>query len=347
MRRLVLAMLAVILLITAGMPVKMQADYTEETGTKVVVNGRTLNLDRELLSVDGMVLVPAVDVFSYLGAEVDWYGKSGTAAIRENGTVISMRIGSTRAVVNGKLVHAEAAPTLIKGKVMVPVKFVAEALKATVAWDSEKHAVTITRKTEGTDPSRALDSQGRQYVVVVDPGHGGDDPGAVSEGVKEKTINLDIALRLKKLLEGEGIRVYMTRTSDVYVGLYERSGLANRLDAHLFLSIHNNAHSDTSIKGSMTLYNPYYKAQTKGDMNSKKFAVIVQNEITSQLGTKDKGIIERPELAVLRTAEVPTVLAEVAYMTNTSELGRLKTSAFRQQAAEALKDSVIKALHEM
>lgn len=177
----------------------------------------------------------------------------------------------------------------------------------------------------------------KNYVVVVDAGHGGKDTGAVSGGVREKDLNLDVAKRLDALLQEEGIQTYMTRTDDSFVELYDRSGLANLVKADLLVSIHHNAGS-SKVSGTMNLY---YPAE---DGKGKRIATIFQQELTAALETKNQGVIARPNLAVLRTSNMPAVLVEIGYMTNKEELGRLQTEAFRQRAATALKEAVIKSL---
>jgi len=186
----------------------------------------------------------------------------------------------------------------------------------------------------------------KQYTVVVDAGHGGYETGAVSRGVKEKDLNLDTARRLVDLLKKNGIKTYMTRNSDTDVGLYERSGLANKLKADLFVSIHNNAEGNSSRSGTMTLYYPA-SGPTKGNLSGKRLATLVQRELVAKLGTNNLGIIPRPNLVVLRETDMPAVIAELGYMTNKAELGRLKTAQFKQNAVEALKNAILKALKEI
>lgn len=134
----------------------------------------------------------------------------------------------------------------------------------------------------------------------------------------------------------------MTREEDVYVGLYERAYIANDMNATLFVSIHNNAYY-SKYKGTETLYYP-----TKGSgFNSKRFAQIVQAELINALGTNNRGIVERPNLVVLKATKMPAVLAEIAFMTNSDDLAKLKTEEFRQKAAQALCDAILKALDEV
>jgi N-acetylmuramoyl-L-alanine amidase len=227
---------------------------------------------------------------------------------------------------------------------MVPVRFVSEAFKTGVHWNGANNTIYLG-KYDGTEK---LTSKGetfkekKELLVVIDPGHGGKDPGARSGGISEKNLNLDIAKRLDALLKKEGIKTRMTRTKDTYVGLYERSEFANRLDADLFVSIHNNA-GRSRYSGTMTLYHPGSR-QTGIEISSRELASIAQKEMVRRLGSRNIGIIQRPNLAVLRTTKMPAILAEIGYMSNSSELKKLKSPDYRQKSAEALKDAIVKVL---
>lgn len=187
----------------------------------------------------------------------------------------------------------------------------------------------------------------KEVIVVIDPGHGGEDLGAYNGTLYEKDINLDISLKLGKLLEELGVNVVYTRKTDVFVDLAPRVDLANKLDATLFISVHSNSMPDNSdYRGTETLYcppaNPKYSK-----MDGKKLAVIVQKELVKTLGTVDNGIIERPNLAVLRKTVMPAVIAEIAYISNPSDRAKLSDDSFRKKAAQALANAVMKALDEM
>lgn len=187
----------------------------------------------------------------------------------------------------------------------------------------------------------------KNVVIVIDPGHGGEETGTSYGSVEEKKINLDISLRAGRLIESEGINVLYTRKTDVYVGLKERAEFANKNDAVLFLSIHNNMMpDDPGYRGTETLYctprNP-----APGVMDGEKFATIVQRELVTSLKTRDNGTIYRPNLAVTRRTDMPAVIAEVAYISNRSDRARLQDSDFRQNTASALERAVIKTLTSM
>jgi len=96
----------------------------------------------------------------------------------------------------------------------------------------------------------------------------------------------------------------------------------------------------------MTLYHPD-SGKKKGNLTAYEFAQIVQKNLNKTLGSKNMGVIQRPNLAVLRTTNMPAVIAEIGYMSNSAELAKLKTDSYRQKAAEALRDAVIESLEKM
>lgn len=174
-------------------------------------------------------------------------------------------------------------------------------------------------------------------LVVLDPGHGGSDPGAVIGSYLEKTYNLDIALRTEAILKSKGINVAMTRTTDVFVGLEERANFANERNASLFVSIHNNS-MPTGYKGTMMLY---YPTSSKG----KAYAQVFLNNFVRDLKTNNLGLSPRGELVVLRKTTMPAVLAEIACMSDPNDMALLNTSEFIQKAAESLANSIIQILN--
>jgi N-acetylmuramoyl-L-alanine amidase len=182
--------------------------------------------------------------------------------------------------------------------------------------------------------------QAGEKLVVIDPGHGGADSGAAANDVEEKDLNLDIAERLKDLFAGSGVRVYLTRSDDSYVGLGERTAAANMMDADLFLSIHNNAYY-SSFNGTETFY--YTSPQTNGGLSASVFAGILQKYMISDLGLYDRGV-KQNTFSVLKNAEMPSALVEVGFITNTGDVAKLKDPVFRQKIALALYKALMEAL---
>ncbi|NMB33018.1 MAG: N-acetylmuramoyl-L-alanine amidase [Clostridium sp.] len=214
-----------------------------------------------------------------------------------------------------------------------------------VGGDSEDTGDTLMPKNTDTKKKETV----KKAIVVIDPGHGGEDCGTCNGELYEKDINLDISLELGSLLEERGVSIVYTRKTDVFVDLAPRAELANGLDAALFISVHVNALADyPNYKGTETLYCPLPEGSDRGNrMDGERFAKITQAKLIEALGTVDNGIIERPNLAVLRKTHMPAIIAEIAYLSNPSDMEKLANPAFRNKAAKALADSVIAALEEM
>ena len=175
-------------------------------------------------------------------------------------------------------------------------------------------------------------------VVVLDPGHGGDHNGAEYGGVKEKDLNLAIASKTASLLEAEGVTVRMTRSIDQSVDLYARSGLANTLGADLFVSVHCNAsveHDD-----ALGVYTCAYSQGTEG----WQLAQILRETMLDATGAADFGMEERPNLAVLRTAQVPAALVECGFMSTPSELALLTQPEYQDKLARGIADGILACL---
>ena len=209
-------------------------------------------------------------------------------------------------------------------------------------------------------------------LVVIDPGHGGKDPGAVGKrGVKEKDVSLGIALYVKNILEGQKkARVVLTRDRDQFVPLERRAWIANSKDADLFVSIHANAHKDRSVNGIETYYldNTTDRAAMrvakienatpgkKGDdldlilldlrlnanaVESNDLARTMQKALVRKVrqkgykSTRDVGA-KGGLFYVLIGAHMPSVLVEVAFLTNPTEEKRLATRDYRKALAEGI-----------
>ncbi len=212
--------------------------------------------------------------------------------------------------------------------------------------------------------------------IVIDPGHGGHDPGSLGDGLREAELVLDVSLRLEKLLKQEaGVDVVMTRRTDTFIELEERTRIANRQNADLFLSIHANssrrktaqgvetfvlnfantseaeevaARENAIAKGSMRQLPDIVKAITLNNKldESRDLAEIVQANLVARLrktesDLPDRGIKQAP-LVVLIGASMPSVLAEIGFVSTPEEGARLKTSTYRQEIAEALRDAVLR-----
>jgi N-acetylmuramoyl-L-alanine amidase len=268
---------------------------------------------------------------------------------------------SAKALETSRTDRAPASPTAVAA----PLTEVPSKLTAPAAAAANSNGQFSLARQLGLGVSR----------IVIDAGHGGHDPGARANGVTEAELVLDVAQRLAKLLETlPGTEVVMTRNSDVFIPLEERTAIANRVGADLFLSIHANAARNTRARGVETYFLNFAlnaeaeavaarenagSSRTMGSLpdivkaiatnnkidESRDFARMVQRSMVRRLSArnqllKDLGVKQAP-FVVLIGAMMPSVLAEVSFVTNKAEAQLLKSGAYRQHIAQALFDAIL------
>jgi N-acetylmuramoyl-L-alanine amidase len=212
--------------------------------------------------------------------------------------------------------------------------------------------------------------------IVIDAGHGGHDPGASTSDVTEAELVLDVTLRLEELLKQQpGVEVVLTRRTNEYLSLEERTDIANRESADLFLSIHANASANAAARGVETYFlnfalNPQAEAvaarenaasgKTMSSLpgilkaitlnnklnESRDFAASIQRSLVRGMRPanrmlRDLGVKQAPFM-VLIGAAMPSVLAEISFVTNAQEARLLKTSAYRQRIADSLLAGILR-----
>lgn len=181
----------------------------------------------------------------------------------------------------------------------------------------------------------------RGKVIVVDPGHGGNNPGAIANGDVEADNNLAVGLKLQDRLRQAGATVVMTRDSDRNVNpnaatlsaeLQARLDIAEKNHADIFVSIHSNDNPDPSVAGAMTFY-PSGK--------SSALALEVQSALVRETAATDKGT--QPEtFYVLRNAAMPSILVEMGFVSNPAEAAKLKSDAYRGKVAQGIFSGIVK-----
>lgn len=184
-------------------------------------------------------------------------------------------------------------------------------------------------------------------VIVVDAGHGGRAAGAVKMQVQEKDIDLDIVLELKRLLDADdkNIGVYYTRLDDANPTLDQRVQLANKADADLFISVHNNStHSGnfSDLKGTQVLYSE----SDTSEYSSKRLASIMLGSVCDSVKSRKIGLLAADDIYIIRTSEVPVSLVEVGFMTNRDELEKLQDKDYQKKAAQGIYNGMMKAFTE-
>ena len=162
-------------------------------------------------------------------------------------------------------------------------------------------------------------------VIMIDPGHGGHDPGASTEDAIEKKINLSVALKLRDMLVQAGATVIMTRDTDVYTSLTDRSSLANRIMPDVFISIHSNSAWAVTAAGSESYYNNL-------EFFSKQLATFVLDELVKVTG-QTRRRVEFGDLHVVRETFMPSTLIELGFISNAAERARLISDEYQDKAA--------------
>ena len=180
-----------------------------------------------------------------------------------------------------------------------------------------------------------------RYRVVIDPGHGGPDPGAIGiEGLRETDVVLDVALQVAQLLQARGVQVLLTRTTEVDVDLPPRVALANASGAQLFVSLHANALSldRPDVNGIETFY-------FEGGASSQLAQFMQDHLLAVSPGTPDRGA--RPgRFFVIRRTVMPSVLAEMGFVTGEIDAPRLSDASFRRRLAQAVSGAILLYLQQ-
>lgn len=207
---------------------------------------------------------------------------------------------------------------------------------ASVAWSPRSNPVPTSGVPLSPDGLPVV-PRGR-YLVVIDPGHGGPDPGAVGiGGLRETDVVLDVSLQLARLLQARGVQVLMTRTSEVDVDLPPRVAMANRSGATAFVSLHANALSMArpDVNGVETFYFP-------GSGNSSQsLAAALQSRLLSvSPGTPNRGV-KPGRFFVIRRTVMPSALVEMGFVTGAIDAPRLANPGFRRTLAQAMAAGIL------
>jgi len=321
---------------------------------------------REVLptyNIGGVDYISLVSLCDLKGIDLKYDTFTRTINLNKEAHRIDLRVGDTLALVDGEAQHLKQPIDIYQGMVVVPYRFKTEVLDVLFK--------------EAYPPVKAVLPLIKIKRVVIDPGHGGNDPGAIGrEGLREKDINLDIAKRLNKLLRADGIEVVMTRTSDTFISLERRIAIANASQADLFISIHANANRVRSLKGLEVYYiSPnvsdsqralYFAENVALNLDKSSFgsspslnlkAILwdmihtshraesvrlgryVCSAVDRDLDTKVLGIKGAP-FYVLKGVRMPGILIEVGFLSNYQEERLMKNAYYRQQIAESIEQGI-------
>ncbi|CAM3501930.1 N-acetylmuramoyl-L-alanine amidase [Marinicrinis lubricantis] len=185
--------------------------------------------------------------------------------------------------------------------------------------------------------------------IVIDPGHGGSDPGAIGvNGLQEKQVNLQISKLLADELKKRGYDIVMTRTNDVYLSLQQRVEFTNRQNADLFISVHANSNPSSYISGTQVLYYddnypqasyPASPEMRKLTAKSKLLASYVLNSALEATNMTNKGLVPSA-VYVVRMGKIPSILMETAFLSNAQDATKLKDPAFQKNMAVGMANGI-------
>jgi N-acetylmuramoyl-L-alanine amidase len=315
-----------------------------------IVNGNPCILDVPPRIVSGRTLAPLRFVGEAFGGRVTWDGKTKTvyisnasvdepAAVKVNANQVNLRNGpSTLTAVVGRAGFGEIFEVLEEQDGWYRVSRGSET-----AWLAGW--LVVAGPPAGTPEP---EPQPQERIVVLDAGHGGFDPGASGNTLKEKDVNLKITQGVGELLAQKGVTVVYTRSDDRYVSLEERSSIANRLNASIFVSIHNNAGDLPSASGTETyFYAPASNLDLFAQREARaKLAKAIQTELVSMLLRKDRGVKEA-NLSVLRNTLMPSALVEVVFISNPMEEALLQNNDFINRAALGIANGIMAFMNDI
>ncbi|MBI1883489.1 MAG: N-acetylmuramoyl-L-alanine amidase [Chlamydiae bacterium] len=309
-------------------PLLLEAQTLTVSGLKgsVQVPTRTLG---------SLAFVPASSFAQAYGLQEIWNSKSKTLVLQSPQTKIAFRASSTCVWVNGKILRLPTRAKMVNGRLFIPFESSSKIF-------SPFHRVPTSPKKE-TPPTPP--SSKPNFVVVIDPGHGGYDIGARDrKGLNEKDINLDVAKRVRDKLSSYGIQATMTRSRDVFVGLPQRVSIAKSARPNLFISIHTNAARNRNVSGTEIFYYAQANIRQNGSsyqqnrLKSYQLAKLVQyhtGKTVRSRGVKDARYF------VLKNATYPAILLEMGFITHAWEEKNLNNPKHRDKLAQAIVQSVL------
>jgi N-acetylmuramoyl-L-alanine amidase len=225
---------------------------------------------------------------------------------------------------------------------------------ASFVWMQWTPSRESTEKSTKAQPSPAP----RPFaVVILDPGHGGQDSGAMCGDVLEKDLTLDVARRIDRLLEAEGVATLMTRLGDTYVSLADRAAFANRVSKSIFVSIHFNEDNQPVSSGVETYYAAHqitggsflaswlpflWRALSESpNSESQNLAGSIQEALVARTRAVDRGT-KAKQLFVIANVTSPAALVEGGFLTNKEDISKLASEEYREQVAAAVADGIVR-----
>jgi N-acetylmuramoyl-L-alanine amidase len=321
---------------------------------------------RSKKETSSLAYIPLLEAIEAIGADMEWSLETGIFSISLGTTKATMRLDTPYLVSGDYVIKLKKAPFFKGGIPFVDV-------------DTASRLSSLFGRADADSSGMDAERVDRLFkTVVIDPGHGGYDGGAIGlDGTKEKDLVLVVAREIKRLIEQKiGVRVLLTREGDYFVPLEERNRIASSAGADIFVSIHANSTKRPSIRGIETFFMSleasdeeamaaaeaensvvllegkdvsidgdlaailFDMAQTEHMEDSSRFAKALHKNMEKALDTTDRGVKQAPFI-VLAGATMPAVLVELGFMSNRLDLEMLNSSAARQKIASAVYKSIL------
>lgn len=313
--------------------------------------------------IGGETYYPLVSLCDLRGVTMQYDVLLRTAYLSKDTQRVSLRVGDAFVLVNDNVLHLNSPVDIYQGIIAVPRQFKEQVFDVLFGQPILAHR-------------RAGAGKIKLNKVVIDAGHGGNDPGAIGRnGLKEKDVNLDIAKRLSGLLRVEGVATVFTRSTDKFIPLSTRVNIANRSGADLFISIHSNAAHSRSLSGfevyyvapsvsdskravltarstSLNLKDAVFSSDTQ-DLKAIVWDMIYANSRVESIELSrslcrvmddciDANIlgVKNARFQVLKGITMPGILIEVGFVSNLNEEKLLKTSAYREKLAAGILEGI-------
>lgn len=307
------------------------------------VNGQKIGLTKiPIFKKSGAYMGSAAAIFKHSKLKVSMTVKKDVLTLKYGPNTVVMKADSRTAVTNGvsssmgaPVVHGTYTATG-KKRWIVPLKSVCTRLginyklsggKIYISGNTNSSASSTTTTKPATDTTSTTTNNKDKIKIVIDAGHGGSDSGATGNGMAEKNLTLAIVLAAKKSFDKDSrFQVSYTRTSDTYPSLSQRANLANNKNADMFLCIHINSAS-ASAHGTETLWSKGRNSVTqKKGLTSKTLATAMQSATVAATGFTNRGLVDRPNLYVLKHTNMPACLIEYGFISNKTEAARMKAN---------------------
>ena len=336
MKKIVSLMLLVILSLSVAVTSFSVDDVS------VVLDGKCIDFDVKARIVDGRTMVPVRTIFEAMGATVEWDEATNTAICVKGNKTIKFKVNHMDMYVNERVVWMDIPAYIYDVRLLIALRYVAEAFGADVSWNRESNTVFIASAKESLSGK----------VIVVDAGHGINNSkrmeaiapnsletkrafvsGTSGARQTEEQLNLSVSLKLQKELERKGAIVYMTRSAhQCDVSNIDRALFANNLNADISVKIHADGNNNKSINGVSVL--------VPGDKYIKDSALIEKSRLAGELildsfitetGAANRGISVRNDLTGFNWSQVPIVLVELGFMSNPTEDKLMETEEYQNK----------------